>query len=125
MVNGKIFHLFSSLVHNDFIFANFFDWVIEKLYKDQFHIFSFFKQQMGLISISGLMISNLSLCCFTIDNDVSMIECANQKDEGNNDGLGGMNHVSYSFLSSNLNLHRFYDPIDLWMEEVCNNQSHP
>ena len=35
-----------------------------------------------------------------------------------------MNHVSYSF-SSNLNLHKFYDPIDLWMEEVYNNQSHP
>ena len=56
---------------------------------------------------------------------MSTIECANQKDEGNNDGLGGMNHVSYSFLSSNLNLHKFYDPIDLWVEEVCNNQSHP
>ena len=35
-----------------------------------------------------------------------------------------MNHVSYSFLSSNLNLHNFYDPIGLWMEEVCNSQSH-
>ena len=71
--------------------------MIEKLYKDQFHIFSFFKEQMGLISISGLLIYNLSLFCFTIDYNVSMIECANQKDEGNNDGLGGMNHVSYFF----------------------------
>ena len=113
VVNGKTFHLLSSLVHNAFNFANFFDWVIEKLYKDQFHIFSFFKQQMGLISISGLLISNLSLFCFTIDHNVSMIECDNQKDEGNDDGLGGMNHVLYSFLSSNLNLHKFYDPINL------------
>ena len=47
---------------------------------------------------------------------MSMIECANQKDEGNNGGLGEMNYVSYSFLSSNLNFHKFYDPIDLWME---------
>ena len=80
---------------------------------------------MGLISISGLLISNLSLFCFTIDHNVSMIKCDNHKNEENNDGLGGMNHVSYSFLSSNLNLHKFYDPIDLWMEEVYNNQSHP
>ena len=80
---------------------------------------------MGLISISGLKISNLSIFCFTIDHDMSMIECANQKEEGRNDGLGGVNHVSYSFISSNLNLHKFYDPIDLWVEEVCNNQSHP
>ena len=80
---------------------------------------------MGLISIPCLLISNLSLFCFTIDHNVSMIECANRKNDGNNDALGGMNHVSYSFLSSNLNLHKFYDPIDLWVEEVCNNQSHP
>ena len=80
---------------------------------------------MGLISISGLKISNLSLFCFIIDHNVRMIEYADQKDEGNNDGLGGVNHVSYSFLSSNLNLYKFYDPIDLWVEEVCNNQSHP
>ena len=51
VVNGKTFHLLLSLVHNAFNFANFIDWVNEKLYKDQFHIFSFFKQQMGLISI--------------------------------------------------------------------------
>ena len=125
VVSGKTFHLLSSLVHNAFNVANFFEWVIQKLYKDQFHIFSFFKQQLGLISISSLLISNLSLFCLTVDHNVSMIECANQKDERNYDGLGGMNHVSYSFLSSNLNLHKFYDPIDLWMEEVCNNQSHP
>ena len=80
---------------------------------------------MGLISISGLKISNLSLFCFIIDHNVRMIEYADQKDEGKNDGLGGMNHVSYSVISSNLNLHKFYDPIDLWVEEVCNNQSHP
>ena len=112
-------------MHNAFNFANFFDWVKEKLYKDQFHIFSFYKQQIGLISISGLMISNWSLFCFIIDHNTSMIEYADQKDEGNNDGLGGMNHLLYSFISSNLNLHKFYDPIDLWVEEVCNNQSHP
>ena len=95
------------------ILLNFFDWVNEKLYKDQFHIFSFYKQQMGLISIFGLKISNLSLFCFIIDYNVGMIEYADQKDEGKNEGLGGMNYVSYSFLSSNLNLHKFYDPIDL------------
>ena len=96
VVSGKIFHLFfqSSMVHNAFNFANSFDWV-EKLFKDQFHIFSIFKQQMGLISISGLLISNLSLFCFTIDHNVSMIECPNQKNEVNNDSLGGMNRVSY------------------------------
>ena len=54
-----------------------------------------------------------------------MIECANPKFEGNNDGLGGMNHVAYSFLSTNLNLHNFYDPINIWMEEVFHNQYHP
>ena len=111
-------------MHNDFNFANLFDWVNEKLYKDQFHIFSFYKQ-MGLISISGFLVSNLSPVCFIVDHNVSMIDSANQKDEGKNDGLGGMNYVSYSFLSSNLNLHKFYDPIDLWMEEVYNNQSYP
>ena len=80
---------------------------------------------MELILISGLLISNLSLFCFTIDHDVGMIECANQKEEGKNDDLGGMNDLAYSIISSNLNLHKFYDPINLWMEEVCNNQSHP
>ena len=124
MVNGKTFHILSSLVHNALTFDNFFDWVIENLYKDQFHIFSFFKQQMGLISISGLMISNLSLFCFIIDHNVRMIEYVDKKDEGKNDGLGGMNYVSYYFPLSNLNLHKFYNPIDLWMEEVYNNQSH-
>ena len=109
LVNVKAFYLLSSLVHNVFNFSNFFDWVNENLYKDQFHIFSFYKQQMGLISISGLKISNLSIFCFTIDHDMSMIECANQKEEGRNDGLGGMNHVSYSFISTNLNLYKFYD----------------
>ena len=79
---------------------------------------------MGLISISGLKIS-LSLFCFIIDHNVRMIEYADQNDEGKNDGLGGMNHVSYSSISSNLNLHKFYDLIDLWVEEVCNNQPHP
>ena len=44
VVNDKTFHLLSSLVYNAFNFANFFDWVNEKLYKDQFHIFSIFKQ---------------------------------------------------------------------------------
>ena len=82
LVNGKAFYLLSSLVHNVFNFANFFDWVNEKLYKDQFHIFSFYKQQMGLISISGLKISNLSLFCFIIDHNVRMIEYADQKDQG-------------------------------------------
>ena len=67
---------------------------------------------MGLMSNSGLLISNLSPVCFTIDHNVNMIECAIQKDEENNDKLGGMNNVSYSFLSSILNLHHFYDPID-------------
>ena len=80
---------------------------------------------MELISISDLKISNLFLFCFIIDHNVRMIEYVDQKDEEKNDGLGRMNYVSYSFLSSNLNLHKFYDPIDLWMEEVCNNQSHP
>ena len=89
LVNVKAFYLLSSLVHNVFNFSNFFDWVNENLYKDQFHIFSFYKQQMGLISISGLKISNLSIICFTIDHDMSMIECPNQKEEGINDGLGG------------------------------------
>ena len=28
-------------------------------------------------------------------------------------------------LPSILNLHNFYDPIGLWMEELCNRQSHP
>ena len=120
LVNGKEFYLLSSLVHIVFNFSNFFDRVNENLYKYQFHIFSFYEQQMGLISISGLKISNLSLFCITIDHDMNMIECANQKEEGRNDGLGGMNHISYSF-SSNLNLHKFYDPIDLWVEEVCKN----
>ena len=107
MVNGKTFYLLSSLAHNVVNFANnFFDWVNENIYKDQFHIFSFYKQQMGLISISGLMISNSYLFCFIIDHNMSMIEYADQKYEGNNDGLGGVNHVSYSFLSSNLNLHK-------------------
>ena len=51
--------------------------------------------------------------------------CANQKEEGNNDGLGGMNHVSYSFISTNRNLHTFYDPISILMDEFLEIQSHP
>ena len=94
------------------------------LYKNKFHILSIFKKQMGLISISGLLISNLSLVCFTIDHNVSMIECTSQKDAGNNDIFRCLNLVIYS-LPSILNLQSFYDPIDAWMEEVCKSQSQP
>ena len=94
-----------------FKFSISFDWVIENLYKYQVHIFSIFKQQMWLMSISGLLISNLSPFCFTIDHNVSMIECTSQKDARNNDIFIGLNLVIDS-PPSILNLHSFYDAID-------------
>ena len=53
-----------------------------------------------------------------------MIECTSQQNVGNNDILIGLNHMIFS-LPSILNLQSFYDPIDVWMEEVFESQSRP
>ena len=50
----------SSVINNIFQFINLSYGWLEKVYKDQFHLFSIFKQQMGLISFSVSLHYNLS-----------------------------------------------------------------
>ena len=96
---------------------------LDKVYKDQFHLFSIFEQQIGLIPISISLHCNLSPFGFFIG--VNNIECPIWEEKETKNCLEGLSHVLYCLLPSILNLHNFYDPIGLWMEEVCNSQSHP
>ena len=50
----------SSIISNYFQFASLYYGWLEKVYKDQFHLFSIFKQQLGLISFTGSLHYNLS-----------------------------------------------------------------
>ena len=68
--------LFKSWVMNN-IFQSInlsYGW-LEKVYKDQFHLFSIFEQQMGLISFSVSLHYNSSPFDFPIFSAVNGIEC--------------------------------------------------
>jgi hypothetical protein len=103
-------------------------WWLEKVFKDQFHIFSIFEHQVGLTLIFRLLSFNLSPLEFLIINPKeNQIEYVREVKEKVNLGENKSNHMSYVLpLSiSEFNLHKFYDPISSLMEDVCINQSSP
>ena len=112
-------------MHDIFKFANPFDWVIERLYKDYFHFFSIIEQKVGRISTSVPLHYNLSPFGSSIFLGANIIECPSQVEEKTKNCLEGLNHESYSLLPSMLNSHYFYDPIAVLMDEVCKNLSQP
>ena len=54
---------------------------MKKVYKDQFHLFSIFKQQMGLISFTVSLHYNLSPFDSPISSGVNIIECPSRVEE--------------------------------------------
>ena len=90
--------------------------------KDHFHIFSIFKQQMGLISFTVSLHYNLS----PFDSPrVNIIECPSRVEEKTKNCLGWLSHESYCLSPSRMNSHTFYDPINILMDEFLEIQSHP
>ena len=71
----------SSLMNKFFQFVSLCYGWLEKAYKDQFHLFSIFKQQMGLISFTVSLHYNLSPFGFPISFGVNRIECLNKVEE--------------------------------------------
>ena len=98
---------------------------MKKLYKDQFHLFSIFEQQMGLISISISLQYNLSPSGSSTFLGVNRIECFSWEEEKTKNCLEWINHESYCSLPSRTNSHYFYDPISILMDEFCNKHFRP
>ena len=96
-----------------------------KVYKDQFHLFSIFKQQMGLISFTVSLHYNLYPSDSPISSGVNRIECPNRVEEETKNYLEWLSHESYCLLPSRTNLHTFYDPISILIDEFLESQSHP
>ena len=61
IMGENVFHFSSesSVLNNILQFINFYYGWLEKVYKYQFHLFSIFKQQMGLVSFTVLLHYNL------------------------------------------------------------------
>ena len=98
---------------------------MKKVYKDQFHLFSIFKQQMGLISFTVSLHYNLSPFDSPISSGVNRIEIPSWVEEKKNNYLEWLSHESYCLLPSRKNLHTFYDPISILIDEFLESQSHP
>ena len=92
---------------------------------DQFHLFSIFKQQMGLISFIVSLHYNLSPFNFPISSGVNRIECLSKVEEKTKNCLEWLNHVSFCLLPSRACLHTSYDPISIWMDEFLESQFQP
>ena len=88
----------SSVMNNFFQFVNLYYGWLEKVYKDQFHIFSIFKQQMGLISFIVSLHYNLSPFYSPISYGVNRIECLSKVEEKTKNCLEWLNHESYCLL---------------------------
>ena len=96
IIGENVLHIFSqsSLMNNMFQFLNLSYGRLEKVYKDQFHLFSIFKQQMGLISFRVSLHYNLSPYDFSIFPGVNIIECPSRVEEKTKNCLKWLNHES-------------------------------
>ena len=112
----------SSVMNNFFQFVNLYYGWLEKVYKDKFHLFSIFKQQMGLISFTVSLHYNLSPFDFSISSDVNRIECPSKVEEKTKNCFEWSNHESYCLLPSRACLHTSYDPVSIWMDEFLESQ---
>ena len=109
-------------MNNFFQFVNLYYGWLEKVYKDQFHLFSIFRQQIGLISFTVSLHYNLT----PFDSPgVNRIEFPSRIEEKTKSCLEWLSHESYCFSPSRTNLHSFYDPISILMDEFLEIQSHP
>ena len=115
--NTLHFPSWSSVMSNIFQFINLSYGWLEKVCKDQFHLFSIFKQQMGLISFTVSLHHNLSPFDSPISSRVNRIECPSMVEEKTKNCLECLNHESYCLLPSRTNSHTFYDPISILMDE--------
>ena len=104
-------------------------WWLEKVFKDQFHLFSIFEHQVGLVLIFRLLSLDLSPLGFylIISPKEKQIEYVREVNEEVNLCENESNHMSYVFppFIPEFNLHKFYDPISSLMEDVCIRQSSP
>ena len=112
-------------MNNIFQFINLSYGWLEKLYKDQFHLFSIFEQQMGLISFSVLLHYSLFPFESPIFSGVNIIECPSWVEEKTKNCLVWLNHESYCLLPSRTNSHTFYDHISILMDEFLESQFQP
>ena len=112
-------------MNNIFQFINISYGWLEKVYKDQFHLLSIFKQQMGLISFTVSLDYNLSPFYSPIYSRVNRIECPSKVEGKTKNRLEWLNHGSYCLLPSRTNLHTFYDPIGILMDEFIKSQFQP
>ena len=112
----------SSLMNNIFQFINLSYGLLEKVYKDQFHLFSIFKQQMGLISVTVSFHYNLSPFDSPISSGVNRIEFPSMVEEKTKNCLEWLNHDSYCLLPSSTSSHTFYDPISILIDEFLKSQ---
>ena len=115
----------SCVMINIFQLINLSSGWLEKVYKDQFHLFSIFKQQMGLILFSVSLHYNLSPFDSSIFLGVNIIECLSRVEEKTKNCLKWLNHESYCLLPSRTSSHSFYDPIGILMDEVLKSQFQP
>ena len=115
----------SSLMNNIFQSINISYGWLEKVYKDQFHLFSIFEHQMGLISFLVSLHYSLSRFDSPIFSGVNRIECPSRVEEKAKNCLEWLNHESYCLLPSRTNSHTFYDPIGILMDEFIESQLQP
>ena len=94
----------------------------EGIYIDQFHLFSIFEQQMGVISILISLKYNVSPFGFSTFPRVNRIECRSWEEEKTKNCLEWLNYEPYCIFPSRTNSCHFYDPIGVFMNEVCKNQ---
>ena len=124
VIGEKALHVSSqsSVMNKFFQLVNLYYGWMKKVYKDQFHLFSIFKQQMGLISFTVSLHYNLS----PFDSlGVNRFECPSMVEEKTKNCLEWLSHESYRLPPSRTNLHTFYDPISILMDEFLEIQSHP
>ena len=77
---------------------------------------------MGLILVTISLHYNLS----PFDSPgLNRIECPNKVGEKTKNSLEWLSHESYCLPPSRTNLHTFYDPISILMDEFLEIQSHP
>ena len=71
----------SSVMNKFFQFVNLYYGWLEKVYKDQFHLFSIFKQQMGSISFTVSLHYNLSPSDLPSSSGLNRIEGPSRVEE--------------------------------------------
>ena len=80
---------------------------------------------MGLISFTVSLHYNVSSSDSPISSGVNRIECPSRVEEETKNCLELPSHESHCLLPSRANLHTFYDPINILLDEFLESKSHP